>query len=451
MHCISGVVGGHCGNFISNSSCDGDQKMWKGLICQIKIKLVRQSFAIKPTFEGNDIVTPIEQRSEMTFQENLNQLHGNFLANSEVDTTVLVAGNIDTKIPFFPLESPINMEPEAEMCTYECENCGKAFKTDNTLKKHRKICKHGKVRCKQCSAQFGNEELLKEHVELVHKSLNWQCASSTERFGSEEELVQHFAGSHEAKSELETSQKVETETSVELNATVNEEGKWPCSICNKVMSNKANLQQHFQTHTATDKIFTCEQCDAKFSQQLYLKSHVRRVHCPAESCIKCGALVKRDSMRKHILRAHGKPSKYRCTVCYEEFKNNDKLLEHKKSHKVIHQCELCGKTFERQSALKYHIEWHSEVPKYNCDLCDKKFYVQSALRKHKNSVHAPSRDFKCEVCGKAFKTFTVFKNHRDIHENERKHKCKVCGKGFNSNGSLVNHKRVHEREWMLDA
>ena len=77
--------------------------------------------------------------------------------------------------------------------------------------------------------------------------------------------------------------------------------------------------------------------------------------------------------------------------------------------------------------------------------CGKKFSVFNGMQKHMRAVHAESRDYNCEICGKAFKMPDVLKKHRLIHDNERKYKCNICGKGFNASGSLWHHRKVHEK------
>ena len=365
-----------------------------------------------------------------------------------------------TSLPSTSSESPRKSrrtrprKRNTEKYKFECNSCGLMFKQKKVFKKHAIVCKYGELKCKVCSTMFDSVRLVNEHMDQEHPFLAWKCSSCIERFTSQDELQQHFTVLHngpEKKSEGEATMDVSVGGGGggDGDGGSKQDSSWTCSICGKVLCSKANLATHVVTHRVLIKQFACDQCDAKFKQELLLKSHIRRVHCSPEKCRHCGALVKKDSMRKHMIRHHGKKPDHQCSVCFEEFETSEQLVEHKRSHREVHQCELCGKTFDRASALRYHTEWHSDVPKYNCDLCDKKFYVYSALRKHKNSVHAETRDFKCEICGKAFKTFHVFKNHRDIHDNERKHKCKVCGKGFNSSGSLVNHRRVHERELMV--
>ena len=366
----------------------------------------------------------------------------------EESTTVSTTSEI-------PRKSPTRRSKKRLIDKYkfECNRCRQVFQQKKAFKKHCIICKYGELKCKVCGTMFETVRLLSEHMDQEHPFLAWKCSSCVDRFTAQEELQEHFTVAHN----VETHEK-KSESEVTFKEMANEgnpgsggskQTMWTCNMCGKILCSKANLAIHVVTHRVLAKQFACDQCDAKFRQELLLRSHVRRVHCSPEKCRHCGALVKKDSMRKHLIRHHGKKPDHQCSVCFEEFETSEDLLEHKRSHREVHQCELCGKTFDRASALRYHTEWHSDVPKYNCDLCDKKFFVYSALRKHKNSVHAETRDFKCEICGKAFKTFHVFKNHRDIHDNERKHKCKVCGKGFNSSGSLVNHRRVHEREFML--
>ena len=377
-------------------------------------------------------------------------------ATKEESTVVFPEPTVLNTAPETPGKSPTRRSKKrfGNKYKFECNHCGQVFQQKKAFKKHCIVCKYGELKCKVCGTTFDTVRLLSEHMDQEHPFLAWKCSNCVDRFISQEDLQEHFAVAHNVEAH---EKKLESEAT--FDETTANDGKpglggskqttWTCNICGKLLCSKANLAIHVVTHRVLAKQFACDQCDAKFKQELLLRSHIRRVHCSPEKCRHCGALVKKDSMRKHFIRHHGKKPDHQCSVCFEEFETNEDLLGHKKSHREVHQCELCGKTFDRASALRYHTEWHSDVPKYNCDLCDKKFFVYSALRKHKNSVHAETRDFKCEICGKAFKTFHVFKNHRDIHDNERKHKCKVCGKGFNSSGSLVNHRRVHERELML--
>lgn len=50
----------------------------------------------------------------------------------------------------------------------------------------------------------------------------------------------------------------------------------------------------------------------------------------------------------------------------------------------------------------------------------------------------------CEFCGKEIQNKVKFDIHVRSHTNERPFKCETCGRGFKSKGNLSRHKLVHE-------
>ena len=51
-------------------------------------------------------------------------------------------------------------------------------------------------------------------------------------------------------------------------------------------------------------------------------------------------------------------------------------------------CQLCDKTFARNSSLQRHItSLHGESVKYKCNFCQKTFAWYGSLIKHQKDVH----------------------------------------------------------------
>ncbi|RVE48116.1 hypothetical protein evm_007176 [Chilo suppressalis] len=73
-----------------------------------------------------------------------------------------------------------------------------------------------------------------------------------------------------------------------------------------------------------------------------------------------------------------------------------------------------------------------------CNLCDKTFVKQSSLARHKYE-HSGQRPYKCEVCPKAFKHKHHLTEHQRLHTGEKPFQCFKCLKKFSHSGSYSQH------------
>ncbi|XP_063853175.1 zinc finger protein 252-like [Scylla paramamosain] len=85
------------------------------------------------------------------------------------------------------------------------------------------------------------------------------------------------------------------------------------------------------------------------------------------------------------------------------------------------ECQQCDKTFVSRRGLKYHTLTHSGVRNYECVVLE----IMSVMSVAKDFLpflvsintfrHTGLREFKCDVCGKCFKTKADIAKHMRIH------------------------------------
>lgn len=195
---------------------------------------------------------------------------------------------------------------------------------------------------------------------------------------------------------------------------------YSCSKCERMYSDKATLDNHEKSHLI---VFKCNHCGKKFSNK--------------------------DLLTKHIQTSHiGKSLKHQCEICGKSYEKRPHLFSHMRSHKsTVHLCEVCGKTVSL-SAYPAHKRSHSNMNSheiFQCDFCQKKFNNKMSLRTHKSSYHGALK-FTCEVCGKQFTTMALMKHHQHSHSGKRDHVCPVCSRAFSLKVTLRTHMRIHTGE-----
>lgn len=123
------------------------------------------------------------------------------------------------------------------------------------------------------------------------------------------------------------------------------------------------------------------------------------------------------------------------------------LKQHMRMHENIRpwKCERCGKCFRTKSSLQHHERGHLGIKNYQCEICGKHFSTKKYLRDH-HVIHTDLKPFKCTTCGQDFNQVSNLKRHERIHSDERKYKCRFCDKSFKYINSWRYHEGIHTNE-----
>ncbi|KAB0789990.1 hypothetical protein PPYR_15736 [Photinus pyralis] len=178
--------------------------------------------------------------------------------------------------------------------------------------------------------------------------------------------------------------------------------KWNCSSCTKVFPSQGSLKSHMQYHTYHE------------------------------------SANKTSSFKKPISTTLSNSSRYKCSICFDSFKNNYLLMKHTKEHNdpSKFECGVCKKLFSDQLQLTIHKRSHVKTQMFNNTTLPKDSpKKKQSIGNRQNTLWLPKK-CKCHICSKVFASQRLLDNHASIH---KKFICLSCSSTFVSKLAMEDH------------
>ena len=157
-----------------------------------------------------------------------------------------------------------------------------------------------------------------------------------------------------------------------------------------------------------------------------------------------------------------KKKNFRCQICNQSFVDNWKLNRHIKVHAT--NVDALGRVREYVSPERNYAAFPQRnyvapgrdiIPPARNHVPPERNYESFPERKHVSPEgKTVTKNFKCEICHKAFRDNWKLKRHGNVHGNNdyvypikntsrKNFKCELCGKSFQDNWKLKRHEKVH--------
>ncbi|XP_074662480.1 uncharacterized protein LOC141915014 [Tubulanus polymorphus] len=344
----------------------------------------------------------------------------------------------------------------------------------------RKVANVKPYRCSRCKTIYLHslEELqLHKKCHLDGDSEGFKCITCDEQFTAWFRVINHIVEDHRAGKRFPWQKPVNTQCPIcgivkkttrhmhdHIRTVHKKKSQFICSICGAKFQLYQSWKRHEERHQAPGT-WTCEVCGYVAKHSFALKSHRMIKHenkgFPCPYC-KYRAPQK-NNLQKHVFMVHKFDGKMAmCDICGQQFKNPSSVVNHRRrkhSNNPILRCEICGFETTDRLYLKCHVQKRHDPKKFRCSFCPYGTMQEQALKTHlrTHTEHRPyvctyescyfrardqktltshirnshtsdetTRRYKCETCGKSFKTATILKHHLPVHTGEMPHQCFYC-------------------------
>lgn len=284
---------------------------------------------------------------------------------------------------------------------FVCTECGKSFTLKAALKDHKRVHSGEKpYDCVECGKQFSTASGARVHraTHQQQPSFTCQVENCGKMFRVNKNLSRHRRVEHGLSGEAggdsaavvecpDCGKRCQDRHALEKHAVKHSKDKnFVCTVCGKRLKRQNSLDLHMRTHSGV-RNYQCDMCDTSYFTGSALRNHKVNKHMEAKEtflCTFCGkGFTKKANLEAHIT-LHTGEKKYQCPHCEKRFRSHSVFQNHIRYHngKKEFVCQYCGKAFMQKSHLQRHTATHTGERRHSCSVCSKSFIEPGDLRKH---------------------------------------------------------------------
>ncbi|XP_039757615.1 zinc finger protein 479-like isoform X2 [Pararge aegeria] len=311
---------------------------------------------------------------------------------------------------------------------FECDICGLHSKSRNNLCRHIVVNHSIRYSCTLCLFVTMHVGTANSH-ERWHKGSKFKCPECDLEFGIRSSYLSHLRIKHPSD--------------------------YACTICGFSFIGERGIKLHMNKKHRFDVQNPdgplCKPCNIRFASDMAYNQHMKvsPKHNIGQKRERNDPLIKTVCWRKRPWSGKSKKEDpdavdgepVECEQCGIPLKDYWMYTQHfKKAHPDKNRtkyhrpkllCELCGKVFNNEAQLRYHMPVHSEHKQFKCQVCGKSFGSILNLKSHA-TLHSETRpSYACDFCGKTFAYQSNKYRHMTIHKGI-KFSCDICDKSFNT-------------------
>ena len=336
---------------------------------------------------------------------------------------------------------------------YSCNECGKVFTKQSSLKQHLLIKKatiqsvEKPPSCSICHEIFAQKSQLEDHMGMHAKKKIYSCPICGDNFTKLNSWNRHKTLHTETVTNETELQKLqillkETET------IESEEKLWVCNFCHKKFEQISELETHMGIH-AKRTIYSCDICGASFTKRKSLDRH-KTSHKDLDAAKNIqkdpmpGSEVETSSVQfqSETNAIPGKPALLKREKNGSLQREENSVSSPDKSLKVCSSAQAkqySNNNWQEHLASKEieHIDYRSFIP----NSFNRRFSQPSSDR-----CNPKEKSYYCDVCRLPF----VHKEHRSRHmliHIRKKLYCDKCGEQFTLRSQLNSHILTHTHSY----
>ena len=201
---------------------------------------------------------------------------------------------------------------------------------------------------------------------------------------------------------------------------------WECEFQAKVEDVlRSHVRLHWKQFGESDFFYSCNLCQYNIDSKVQLEFHIKTCH--KHKLYKQEMEVRKQEETEEVsdddtdtdysdveFISDNEDFIGRAAANTEDIGSKDEMSAKHASIGHNMECSVCGRRFERESAFKKHMEWHTgNEKKYLCSYCQKTFANSTSRCKHEiqHKISLGLLKFKCGFCPQQYSKRRYLENH----------------------------------------